>query len=210
MENTMPGILIKKSVGPWPMNAYVVICEETKSSVIIDPGAEANQLLELISGTKALGILITHGHLDHIQALSEVASATNAPIYIHPEDAKANNLYFDVPLSDGQVIHVGNLSITVIHTPGHTPGQVCFDLGDGRIIVGDTIFVGGPGKTWSPEEFKRTMQTMQEIVFAWLDETEFFPGHGPSGYIGKERPAFEAFVERGWPETLYGDVTWDI
>jgi len=205
----MPGKLIKTIVGPWPMNAYVVICEETKSSVIVDPGADANEILALTTGTKVKGILITHGHLDHVQALSEIKSITKAPVYIHPEDAATNNLDYDVPLFDGQTIRVGNLSIEVIHTPGHTPGQVSFNLGDGRIIVGDTIFVGGPGKTWSPEEFTTTMQTMQTTVFAWSDETEFFPGHGPSGLIGKERPAFDAFVDKGWPKTLFGDVTWD-
>jgi glyoxylase-like metal-dependent hydrolase (beta-lactamase superfamily II) len=83
------------------------------------------------------------------------------------------------------------------------------DLGDGRILVGDTIFVGGPGKTWSSDEFATTMRTMQEIVFKWPDETRFYPGHGPSGTIGAERPAFESFVARGWSSKLYGDVTWE-
>ena len=95
-----------------------------------------------------------------------------------------------------------------IHAPGHTPGMTCFDLGDGRIIVGDTVFVGGPGKTWSSEEFTQQMKTMQEIIFAWSDKTEFFPGHGPNGIIGNERPAFEAFLKRGWSPDLFGDVTW--
>ncbi len=83
----------------------------------------------------------------------------------------------------------------------------CFDLGDGRVLVGDTVFRGGPGKTWSAEDFTRQMQTMQEIVFAWPDETLFFPGHGECGRIGDERPLFEAFLRRGWPPGLFGDVT---
>ena len=87
--------------------------------------------------------------------------------------------------------------------------MTCLDLGDRRILVGDTIFVGGPGKTWSAQEFSTTMRTMQEIVFAWPDETRFYPGHGPSGVIGTERPAFERFVARGWSPKLHGDVTWE-
>ena len=87
--------------------------------------------------------------------------------------------------------------------------MTCLDLGNSRIVVGDTIFVGGPGKTWSKKEFATTMQIMQEIVFTWPDETRFYPGHGPSGVIGQERPAFEAFVARGWSRKLYGDVTWE-
>ena len=74
--------------------------------------------------------------------------------------------------------------------------------------MGDTVFVGGPGRTWSPADFTVTMQTMQNIVFQWSDETKFFPGHGPSGIIGKERPAFEAFTARGWSDDLEGDVSW--
>jgi glyoxylase-like metal-dependent hydrolase (beta-lactamase superfamily II) len=83
-----------------------------------------------------------------------------------------------------------------------------FDLGDGRVIVGDTIFVNGPGKTWSAEDFNTTIRTMQEVVFKWPDDTEFFPGHGPNGKIGSERPKFEAFLAKGWSEGLHGDVTW--
>jgi hydroxyacylglutathione hydrolase len=141
-------------------------------------------------------------------ALADVKEKTGAPVYLHPRDAAHFELSYDIPLQDGDLLPVGNLSLKVIHTPGHTPGQCCFDLRDDRIIVGDTLFVGGPGRTWSPEDFNTTIQIMQEIVFQWPDETEFFPGHGPSGKIGDERPAFDAFVARGWADELEGDVTW--
>jgi glyoxylase-like metal-dependent hydrolase (beta-lactamase superfamily II) len=201
--------LIKQSVGPWPMNTYTVRCEDTMRSVIIDPGDEAGKILSKISDTQVIGILLTHGHFDHIQALSAVQADTNAPVYIHPLDAKKFDIKYDFPLRDGDRIKVGNGTIDIIHTPGHTPGQVCFDLGDGRIIVGDTVFVGGPGKTWSPEEFRTTITTMRNIVFKWHDDTEFFPGHGPSGVIGEQRSSFQTFIEQGWSEDLYGDVTWE-
>jgi glyoxylase-like metal-dependent hydrolase (beta-lactamase superfamily II) len=202
--------LLKKSVGPWPMNTYIVICEGSQTSVIIDPGAEPDTILELVEGTRVDCILLTHGHSDHIMALDEVKGHTGAPVYLHPKDGDHFDLKFDAPLHDGLLIPVEDLNITTIHTPGHTPGQCCFDLGDDRIIVGDTIFVGGPGRTWSPQDFARTMKTMQQIVFLWPDNTRFFPGHGPSGRIGEEREAFETFVARGWPEDLEGDVTWKI
>jgi len=204
----MKAKLITQAVGPWPMNTYVVICEETNTSVIIDPGADAEVILALIDGTQVDKILLTHGHFDHVQALKEVQDATKAPVYINPADAQEFDVVFDVALQGGDQIPVGNLFLRTIHTPGHTPGQTCFDLGDGRIIVGDTIFVGGPGKTWSHDDFKTTLRTMQEIVFKWPDETQFFPGHGPSGAIGEERPGFEAFISRAWPADLHGDVTW--
>ena len=205
----MPAKLLTTTVGPYAMNTYVVIDEATQTSAIVDPGGDPDKILEMAAGTKVDKILITHGHGDHVMALDDIQEATGAPVYIHPKDAAKFDLSFDMPFEGGETIPLGNLNLKVIHAPGHTPGQCCLDLGDGRIIVGDTIFVGGPGRTASPDDFAVTMQTMREIVFAWPDETQFFPGHGPSGFIGTERPAFEAFVARGWPENMQGDVTWE-
>lgn len=205
----MTFILIRQEVGPWPMNAYILVEDGTNTSVIVDPGADARQLLSLTAGTRVAGIFVTHGHADHVGALEEIKSSTNAPVYMNPIDANGFNLDYDLALQDGQQIAIGNQQLHAVHTPGHTPGMTCLDLGDGRILVGDTIFVGGPGKTWSPKDFATTIQTMQQVVFTWPDETRFFPGHGPSGTIGEERPAFEAFVARGWKRKLHGDVTWE-
>lgn len=205
----MPARLMVKEVGPWPMNTYLVICEETQASAIVDPGADAETILALAQGTRVTAILITHGHPDHVGALAEVHSATAAPVYMHPEDAVQFEVACDQPLQDGRSIRVGNLRLRAIHTPGHTPGMTCFNLGDGRILVGDTVFVGGPGKTWSAGDFDLTMRTMRTVIFAWPNETRFYPGHGPSGIIGKERPAFENFLRRGWSQELFGDVTWE-
>lgn len=200
--------LHKLEVGPWPMNAYVIVCQDTGASAIIDPGADPQALLEA-AGSKVAAILLTHGHPDHVGALEEVKAATGAPVYLHPAEAEKFGLAYDRPLEDGQRLHIGEVELRAVHTPGHTPGMICLDLGDGRVIVGDTVFVGGPGRTWNSEDFETTMRTMQEIVFAWPDETRFYPGHGPNGVIGEERADFEAFVERGWPADKHGDVTWE-
>lgn len=203
----MPTQLIKLELGPWPMNSYIIVDQGTGVGAIIDPGEDAGVILEAVKDLNIERILLTHGHPDHVGALEEVKNALSLPVHIHPKDADTFAIPFDQPLEDGDKISLGDISLEVVHTPGHTAGQCCFII-DHRVIVGDTIFVGGPGKTWSPEDFSNTMETMEKVVFKWSDETEFFPGHGPSGTIGIERPAFEAFLTRGWPEDLHGDVTW--
>jgi hydroxyacylglutathione hydrolase len=205
----MPAELYKLEVGPWPVNAYLVVDKNTRSSAIIDPGADLPAILVKAAGTQVVAILVTHGHPDHVGALAEAKAATGAPVYLHPAEAEKFGLLYDKPLADGQRIGIGEAELRAIHAPGHTPGMICFDLGDARVIVGDTLFTGGPGRTWSAQDFETTMRTMQEIVFAWPDETRFYPGHGPDGLIGQERPAFEAFLRRGWPAGLQGDVTWE-
>jgi len=195
-------------VGPYSMNTYVVIDTESNKSVIIDPGGDPDKILDLTARTQVSKILITHCHFDHVLALEDIKTTTQSPVYIHPLDAENFNIDFDFPLTRDQVLPIGNIRLKVIHTPGHTPGQCCFDLRDNRIIVGDTIFVGGPGRTASPDEFTQTLDTMKDIVFGWPDDTQFFPGHGPSGIIGIERPKFEVYLTRSWSPDTYGDITW--
>jgi glyoxylase-like metal-dependent hydrolase (beta-lactamase superfamily II) len=204
----MPLDLLKLEVGPWPMNSYIVCCRETKECAVIDPGADAKKILNAVSGLNIKFILITHGHADHIGALKEVGEKTGALICAHPENAARFKIDTDLELSDGDELRIGTYLLRTIHTPGHTAGQVCFDLLDGRIMVGDTVFAGGPGKTWSAEDFETTMENMQKIVFKWSDDTRFYPGHGPAGIIGEEWPAYEDFAAKGWKKGLFGDVSW--
>lgn len=197
------------TVGTWPMNTYIITCESTGSQAIVDPGAEPEKIMAIASENPVSMILITHGHEDHISALEEIRRETGAPVFIHPLDAEAFRIDYDYPFEDDGELMLGEMSLQTIHTPGHTQGSTCIDLKDHRILVGDTVFVGGPGKTWSPEEFQQLMLTMETKVFKWSDEIEFFPGHGPSGWIRDERPQYEAFVARGYSKTLFGDITWE-
>ncbi|MCB9136109.1 MAG: MBL fold metallo-hydrolase [Anaerolineales bacterium] len=204
----MPLKLLQKSVGPWPMNTYVLICEETKTSAIVDPGADAKGILEMVEGTRVSKILLTHTHKDHVGALAEIKKATRATIFQHPDEKDIPGVRFDISLRGGDTLKVGNQKIHTFHTPGHTPGMICFGIGDNRVLVGDTLFVNGPGHTQTPRDFTITMRSLRTVVFKWPDETKFYPGHGTSGTIGEERPAFEAFFKAGWPKDLSGDVTW--
>ena len=204
----MSAKIIRKVVGPWPMNTYLVYCDDTDEAAIINPGADADVINKWADDFYIRKILITHGHADHVGAIHDVKDYTGSDVFINPSDAEKFNLTYDYPLEDGNQIWIGKVCLRTIHTPGHTPGMTSFYLDDNRVIVGDTIFVGGPGKTWSPQDFTLMMRTMKEIVFKWPDETIFFPGHGQFGVIGSERTNYDSFFARGWSPDLFGDVTW--
>jgi glyoxylase-like metal-dependent hydrolase (beta-lactamase superfamily II) len=202
-------ILKSAAVGPWPMNAYTLICPDTNQSILVDPGADPKTLIEMLDDSTPIAIFLTHAHPDHIGALDEMKARLQVPVYMHPADSPMM-VSADQWFTDGDTFTLGHHALQIIHTPGHTNGMVTIMLPDHRAVVGDTIFQGGPGRTWSPHYFKTTMDTMKNIVFQWPDETECFPGHGPSFRMGDERPAFEAFLQREHPDDLHGDVTWEM
>jgi glyoxylase-like metal-dependent hydrolase (beta-lactamase superfamily II) len=200
-----------RAVGPWPMNTYVLVCPATRHSVLVDPGADPQSLLEMLADTKPVGILITHTHSDHIGALDEMRVRLDIPVMMHPgPHFEGVTLEADRQLNHGDLVRVGEHSVQVYHTPGHIPDMLCFALEDDqRIIVGDTIFEGGPGRTWSPEDFQTTRQTLREIVLRWPDETMCYPGHGPFFLLREQRSAIEAFLSKDHG-AFFGDATWDM
>jgi glyoxylase-like metal-dependent hydrolase (beta-lactamase superfamily II) len=116
----------------------------------------------------------------------------------------------DYWLEDGDTLRVGKHTIQIVFTPGHTADQVCYAIeGDSRVIVGDTIFEGGPGKTWSVEGFQTTLKTLREVILRWSDDTVCHPGHGPSFRLGDHRHEIEAFLGKDHGE-FFGDATWEM
>lgn len=194
------------SLGKWGTNCFVLV--HSGGSFIVDPAAEAERILAAVKGTTVKAILLTHAHYDHIQALDAVRQATGAPLGIHPADAAEFEIAGDFELHDGEALTVGNTLISVIHTPGHTPGSVCLRFGR-RALVGDTLFPGGPGKSQTPEDLAQILASLRDKVFVWPDDVTFFPGHGTGSTIGAVRPAFEKFLARRLPPDLFGDVEWD-
>jgi len=172
-------------VGGLENNCYVL--QSRNIGVIIDPGDEAQKIIDRVQGIEIKLILATHRHFDHITALQKVKQVVKADAAIHPLDWVDG---FDVKLTDGQVIEFGDEVLRVIHTPGHTPGGCCFLVRD-NLFSGDTLFPNGPGNTMFPGGDERAiLRSIREKLMVLPDETVVYPGHGLETTIGKERALY--------------------
>jgi hydroxyacylglutathione hydrolase len=195
-------------VGMTQANCYIVGCENTKLGAVIDPGDEGERILEAIreSGLKITHVLLTHAHFDHMGAADEVMQATGAPLALHPDDLPLLNagggaIFFGLPsapvpeatihLAADQEIAVGDLTLRVLLTPGHTPGHVTFyEPDEGAIFDGDVLFAQGIGRSDLPGGSHETlMRSIHSALMTLPDETLVYSGHGPETTIGRERTA---------------------
>ncbi len=193
------------SVGAFQANCYVLGCERTGEGLVIDPGAESSRVIALIEhmGVNVVAIVNTHAHVDHIGANEDVKNATGAGLMIHEADAcflndSSRNLTLLSPISskpgepdrlllEGDTVQVGDIVLKVIHTPGHTPGGICL-YAEGILFTGDTLFAGSVGRTDLPGgDFKALMNSIETKIMVLPEETQVYPGHGPSTTIGREK-----------------------
>jgi glyoxylase-like metal-dependent hydrolase (beta-lactamase superfamily II) len=189
-------IVRKVEVGNMENNVYVLECPETHEAFVVDACFEPNKILDAAKGARITGILQTHGHMDHVQALGELKELLSVPVHAHPGDNYP--VAIDVELDDGQELKFGNCSAHVLHTPGHTPGGTCF-LVSKHLISGDTLFPGGPGNTWGNKQaFEQIIESIEKKLFVLPDETRVYPGHGRDTTIGAERPHLQEWIARGW------------
>lgn len=189
----------KVVVGPVDNNVYVLRCKQTGDAVLLDAANEHELLLDLAKALNVRQVLETHGHWDHIQAVPEMRDAGYS-VYVTPQDAEMLPSY-DELLEDDSVIQVGRLRLHTVHTPGHTPGSMCFLLdGSPILFTGDTLFPGGPGNTTFPGgNFPQIIESIDRRIFSKLPgETIILPGHGDQSTVGEERPHLQDWVDRGW------------
>lgn len=190
--------LTKLALGPMDNNVYVVACERTGESVVVDASHDAAAIAQAAAGTTVRMILLTHGDRDHVDALQDLRARLGVPIAVHPADAAMLPAPPDFMLEDGQTIAVGDARLRVIHTPGHTPGSVCFHY-DTTLVAGDTLFPGGPGATrGDAEKFAQIIASIRDKLFTLPDDTAVCPGHGLDTTIGAERPHLQEWIDRGW------------
>lgn len=203
-------VIIRQAViGPYKVNTYLLACGRTKKAVLIDPGGEEEKIIRMVrdEGVEPVYILNTHGHADHVLANQKLQAVFSVPVCMH----EADDIFFaaaevrekslkelglpapapaDIRLKDGQMLTVGRLRIKVIHTPGHTPGSVCF-LAAGNLFTGDTLFVGDVGRTdLTGGSLDTLINSLREKVIVLPPETIIRPGHDygetPTSTVGRE------------------------
>ncbi len=199
-------------VGPIDVNCYIVSCPKTALAAVIDPGENADDILQFLK-SKSLDlkyILLTHGHFDHIGAVVPVKKITSAKILMHEADqmlvdaARQQSMAFGMPpvepfkpdlyIKDGDLVDIGSLQAKVLHTPGHSPGGVSF-LFEKNVFAGDTLFYGGIGRTDLPGgSMSQLVSSIKEKLFVLPESITVYSGHGPSTTIGREKK-YNPFIQ---------------
>ena len=211
MQLYQDGSLSLTRVGPlgsFANNAYVIADRGAGEAIVVDMPSQSETTLEAVRGLRVVAILLTHTHPDHWAEYDQVKAATGAPVFCHPAEQLMPADKMDRPLADGDRLAAGSLSLTVIHTPGHTPGSCCFLIGR-YLISGDTLFPGGPGHSNSPDELQQTIASIRERLYTLSDDTLVLPGHGEGTTIGRSREEYAVYASRTHAADLCGDVTWE-
>ncbi|GAA2088074.1 MBL fold metallo-hydrolase [Brevibacterium salitolerans] len=191
-------------------NVYLLTASGRSEHILVDAADDLpaiRALLESAGGGEVAAILTTHRHWDHVRALRAAQEELCRRTVAGVDDAEAieeeSGASVEQTVSHGEVLEIGGLTLECIALRGHTPGSIAYVLRDGDggtvILSGDSLFPGGPGKTWSPEDFTQLMDDLEERVFArFPDDTLVLPGHGAATALGVERPALAEWRERGW------------
>ncbi|MGA5130785.1 MBL fold metallo-hydrolase [Streptomyces olivoreticuli] len=190
--------------GVWDVDNNVWLVGDDETVLVIDAAHDAAAIEKAVAGRRLVAIVCTHAHNDHIDAAPELAKRTGAPVLLHPAerelwDQTHPGIAPDRELTDGQVLSVAGVELTVLHTPGHSPGGVClYAPALGTVFTGDTLFQGGPGATGrSFSDFPTIIGSIRDRLLSLPPETVVRTGHGDTTTIGAEAPALEDWIARG-------------
>lgn len=187
-------------------NVYLVTHRDSGTRLLVDAADDWPAIKQFIGDAPVERVLTTHRHWDHVRALADALADTGAVSAAGEYDADAieeeSGAVITERLKHGETITVGDVAIEIVHLRGHTPGSIALIIRDGDdtvLISGDSLFPGGPGKTWSAEDFTSLMADLRSRIFDVLpDSTVVLPGHGAHTTIGTERPHLDEWQERGW------------
>ena len=190
--------------GEWEVTNNIWLVGDDREVIVIDAAHDATPIVDAVHGRHVRAIALTHGHNDHINAAVALQDAVDAPILLHPDDSMLwRDVYPDrdpdAPLTEGEALRAGGDSLTVLHTPGHSPGGCCFVLASGgHVFSGDTLFCGGPGATGRTySDFPTIVESIRRELLTLPPETVVHTGHGDTTTIGAEAPDLEAWLRRG-------------
>ena len=182
-------MIVRLMVGMLQANCYLVGCKKTGEAVVIDPGGDVPRIVTEAADRKLKiqYILNTHGHWDHTADNAELKRITKAPLLIHAADTDQLQMKPDGFLEEGREITFGTYTLGVLHTPGHSPGGVCFTA-PGVVFTGDTLFAGSIGRTdLAGGDTSALLQGVRQKLFCMEDDVRVYPGHGPPSTIGQEK-----------------------
>ena len=190
----------KVVVGPFENNVFVLRCTATGEGVLIDAANEHERLLELCVQLGVRRVLETHGHWDHIQAIPVMREAGFEVAVTRADAPRLVDVGYDVFLDDQEVVEIGRMRLHVIHNPGHTEGSISFQVANTPLLfTGDSLFPGVPGNaTFEGGDFTTIIESVEQKLFVFPDDTIVLPGHGTNTTIGTERPHLQEWVDRGW------------
>jgi glyoxylase-like metal-dependent hydrolase (beta-lactamase superfamily II) len=199
----LPGLSITKiATNPFNNNCYLLRDTASGDTLLVDAAGDPERLIEALGDGTLVGIVETHGHWDHQQALVDVVKATGAPVLATQADAGDLPVPVDRALSDGDTVKVGPHELTAITLVGHTPGSVALHYapGGGHLFTGDSLFPGGVGNTEKDAaRFASLIDDVETKLFgAFPDSTWVYPGHGSDTTLGAERASLPEWRERGW------------
>ena len=189
--------------GTWDVDNNVWVLGDDEECVVVDAPHDVAPILTLVGDRLVVAVLCTHAHDDHVTAAVELAEATGAPTYLHPDDRmlwdRVHSRPPDGDLTDHQTFRVGAVDVVALHTPGHSPGACCFHVPAlGLVFTGDTLFQGGPGATGrSFSDFGTIVRSIRDQLLVLPPETVVHTGHGDSTTIGDEAPHLQEWLDRG-------------